>query len=346
MAAAEPAERQFCTVSDAVVGLPLKPRATMKSGMSAAMGTRDRGGTQLDASRLPAAPRTSGRRPDERRTSQGDVAPRSHGSRSRGCRSDLDIDIAVTDEGFDGFAARWLSGCPNGGRWAARGRVRKSGRGHAPAARPERRRRPATAGPGQGPAGRLRPGRPADAAVQPARRLHPAPVAVERRRPEEVLRQGRLVVARRVGEIVRAVPKGVLGGSDRQAARGQPCRRTPGRAVLYDTPKWIGYEVVLDVHPDVFAYGILLLPKDLKAGREAAGRRLPARAGRAAAGRLQPQGADQVLQLVRRPARRPRLHRVRPAEPVHRREQVPRPPAEGQPAQAVAVRVHRPPARA
>lgn len=34
----------------------------------------------------------------------------------------------------------------------------------------------------------------------------------------------------------------------------------------YDADKWTGYEVVLDVWPDVFAYGILLLPKDLKPG--------------------------------------------------------------------------------
>jgi hypothetical protein len=29
-------------------------------------------------------------------------------------------------------------------------------------------------------------------------------------------------------------------------------------------PKWTGYEVTLDVYPDVFAWGILLVPKDLK----------------------------------------------------------------------------------
>ncbi len=34
----------------------------------------------------------------------------------------------------------------------------------------------------------------------------------------------------------------------------------------YDEPKWTGYEVVLDVFPDVIAYGILLLPKDLQPG--------------------------------------------------------------------------------
>jgi dienelactone hydrolase len=31
-------------------------------------------------------------------------------------------------------------------------------------------------------------------------------------------------------------------------------------------PKWTGYEVMLEVYPDVFAWGILLLPKDLKPG--------------------------------------------------------------------------------
>ena len=36
----------------------------------------------------------------------------------------------------------------------------------------------------------------------------------------------------------------------------------------YETEKWIGYEVVLDVFPDVFAYGILCLPKDLKPGEK------------------------------------------------------------------------------
>jgi dienelactone hydrolase len=36
----------------------------------------------------------------------------------------------------------------------------------------------------------------------------------------------------------------------------------------YDTEKWVGYEVVLDVFPDVFAYGILCLPKDLKPGEK------------------------------------------------------------------------------
>lgn len=36
----------------------------------------------------------------------------------------------------------------------------------------------------------------------------------------------------------------------------------------WETDKWTGHEVVLDVFPDVFAYGVLLLPKDLKAGEK------------------------------------------------------------------------------
>jgi dienelactone hydrolase len=33
---------------------------------------------------------------------------------------------------------------------------------------------------------------------------------------------------------------------------------------ILDRPKWTGYEIMLDVYPDVFAWGYLLLPKDLK----------------------------------------------------------------------------------
>ena len=32
----------------------------------------------------------------------------------------------------------------------------------------------------------------------------------------------------------------------------------------YESEKWVGHEVVLDIFPDVIAYGILLLPRDLK----------------------------------------------------------------------------------
>jgi dienelactone hydrolase len=40
----------------------------------------------------------------------------------------------------------------------------------------------------------------------------------------------------------------------------------PRTRLVYDEPKFKGYEVVLDVWPDVFAYGILLVPNDIKPG--------------------------------------------------------------------------------
>ncbi len=40
----------------------------------------------------------------------------------------------------------------------------------------------------------------------------------------------------------------------------------PRSRVKYDEPKWTGYEVALDVFPDVIAYGVLLVPKDIKPG--------------------------------------------------------------------------------
>jgi cephalosporin-C deacetylase-like acetyl esterase len=40
----------------------------------------------------------------------------------------------------------------------------------------------------------------------------------------------------------------------------------PRSRKVYHEPKWTGYEVMLDVFPDVSVYGILLLPKDLKPG--------------------------------------------------------------------------------
>jgi dienelactone hydrolase len=42
----------------------------------------------------------------------------------------------------------------------------------------------------------------------------------------------------------------------------------PRSRKVYNAEKWTGYEVVLDVFPDVVAYGILLLPKDLKEGEK------------------------------------------------------------------------------
>jgi dienelactone hydrolase len=36
--------------------------------------------------------------------------------------------------------------------------------------------------------------------------------------------------------------------------------------LAYERPAWTGHEVTLDLWPDVFAYGVLLLPRDLRAG--------------------------------------------------------------------------------
>lgn len=43
---------------------------------------------------------------------------------------------------------------------------------------------------------------------------------------------------------------------------------SPRSRKAYEADRWTGYEVVLDVFPDVIAYGILLLPKDLKPGEK------------------------------------------------------------------------------
>jgi cephalosporin-C deacetylase-like acetyl esterase len=42
----------------------------------------------------------------------------------------------------------------------------------------------------------------------------------------------------------------------------------PKTRLIYNTPKWKGYEVVLDLYDDVFCYGILLVPNDIKPGEK------------------------------------------------------------------------------
>ncbi len=42
----------------------------------------------------------------------------------------------------------------------------------------------------------------------------------------------------------------------------------PRTRKIYETPKFVGYEVMLDVFDDVFAYGILLVPKDIAKGQQ------------------------------------------------------------------------------
>ncbi len=40
----------------------------------------------------------------------------------------------------------------------------------------------------------------------------------------------------------------------------------PRTRKIYDTPKWTGYETVLDVWPNVFVWGVLLVPKGMRSG--------------------------------------------------------------------------------
>ena len=47
----------------------------------------------------------------------------------------------------------------------------------------------------------------------------------------------------------------------------QPLPANPRSRQIFDQPLYTGYEVVLDVFPDVFAYGILLVPKNIAAGQ-------------------------------------------------------------------------------
>jgi cephalosporin-C deacetylase-like acetyl esterase len=42
----------------------------------------------------------------------------------------------------------------------------------------------------------------------------------------------------------------------------------PRTRLIYDTPKWKGYEVVLDLYDEVICYGILLVPNDIKPGEK------------------------------------------------------------------------------
>ncbi|RCS55892.1 hypothetical protein DTL36_01885 [Bremerella cremea] len=50
----------------------------------------------------------------------------------------------------------------------------------------------------------------------------------------------------------------VIGKFDRPLLPASPRTRQ-----IYSEPKWTGYEVALDVFPEVFAYGLLLVPNDL-----------------------------------------------------------------------------------
>jgi dienelactone hydrolase len=73
-----------------------------------------------------------------------------------------------------------------------------------------------------------------------------------------------LVAYEKVADEYREIfRKDVIGAFDDPLLPANPRSRKS-----YDKEKWTGYEVVLDVWPDVIAYGILLVPKDLKRGEK------------------------------------------------------------------------------
>ncbi|MBL4885571.1 MAG: hypothetical protein JKY95_13695 [Planctomycetaceae bacterium] len=57
--------------------------------------------------------------------------------------------------------------------------------------------------------------------------------------------------------------KKVIGHFDQDLLEPKPRTRK-----ILEHEKWTGYEVMLDVFPEVFAYGILLVPKDIKPGEK------------------------------------------------------------------------------
>ncbi len=67
--------------------------------------------------------------------------------------------------------------------------------------------------------------------------------------------------AARGGEARKQFWEEVVGRFDPPQAEMNPRSR-----LIYDEPKWRGYDVVLDVWPGVYAWGILCVPKDLKPG--------------------------------------------------------------------------------
>jgi len=85
-------------------------------------------------------------------------------------------------------------------------------------------------------------------------------VAVDAKAPQIISRE-KLIAE--VPRYRRYLWEEVLGKLDDSLLPAKPRVRK-----IYEREKWTGYEVVLDVFPDVFAWGVLLLPKDLKPGEK------------------------------------------------------------------------------
>jgi dienelactone hydrolase len=80
----------------------------------------------------------------------------------------------------------------------------------------------------------------------------------ERFRMFRVKEQSAEVFAREVAPMRQVLAEEVLGRID-----DTPLPANPRSRLVYDRPAWTGYEVMLDVYPDVFAWGVLLVPKGI-----------------------------------------------------------------------------------
>ncbi len=69
------------------------------------------------------------------------------------------------------------------------------------------------------------------------------------------------VFAREAEPFRKTLADEVIGRIDDPVLAADPHARK-----VYDTARWTGHEVKLNVYPDVFAWGILLVPKDIKEG--------------------------------------------------------------------------------
>jgi dienelactone hydrolase len=85
----------------------------------------------------------------------------------------------------------------------------------------------------------------------------------ERFRMFRIKEQSPAVFAKEVAKHRTFLHEEVLGRLDDMALPPNPRSRK-----IYDKPRWTGYDVMLDVFPDVFAWGVLLVPKDIKPGEK------------------------------------------------------------------------------
>jgi dienelactone hydrolase len=81
----------------------------------------------------------------------------------------------------------------------------------------------------------------------------------ERFRMYRVKEQSPEVFVREVEKMRTHLAEEIIGKID-----DKPLPPNPRSRKIYDKPKWTGYEVTLEVFPDVFAWGVLLVPKDIK----------------------------------------------------------------------------------